>query len=47
MAEWEDLFYEYRQIYNFEARKRLYTDIERDNQINAWKHKPVSSIRDL
>lgn len=54
MGAWNDAFYEYRQLYNFETKSLLYSDIEKENQKNRnirlmeeLKSRPVASIRDL
>lgn len=46
-AMWKDTYHAYKQIWNFEAKKLLYKDIEDENAEYKRTHQPIDDINKL
>lgn len=46
-GEWAGLYKSYRQLYNFEAKRLLYKDVEDEAERYRLEHQPTVSILDL
>lgn len=44
LGKWSDLFYSYKELYNFEAKGNLYADVEREMEQYRLQHQPVTSV---
>lgn len=47
LGKWSDLFYSYKELYNFEAKGNLYADVEREMEQYRLQHQPVTSLLDI
>lgn len=47
MGQWLDIFRSYRELYNFETKKMLYSDIEEEWKQYQLEHQETVSILDL
>lgn len=46
-AEWASVFHAYKMIWNFEAKKMIYKDIEEENAEYRRTHQPIEDINNL
>jgi hypothetical protein len=46
-AKWSEMFHAYRTIWNFEAKKSLYKDIEEEQKEYQLFHQPIADINKL
>ncbi len=46
-GQWLDIYKSYREIYNFEAKKMLYKDVEDEIEKAKRENQPITSVLDL
>lgn len=46
-GQWADVFHAYKQIWNFEAKRLLYRDIEEEAAEYRQTHQPIDDINKL
>lgn len=47
LGRWGDIYYSYKEIYNFETKNCLYSDIEKELQQYQMEHQPVTSLLNI
>ena len=47
LGKWGDIFYSFKELYNFETKNCLYGDVEREIQQYIQEHQPTTSLLDI